>query len=165
MTVSVIVEDDNWHKLSELEHLAESAVESVLHHEHRPPGQSSVTVLFTNNEEMASLNSTWRGKPKPTNVLSFPAPAGQPLLEGETKPLGDIVLASGVVSSEAASQGKSLEFHVTHLIVHGCLHLLGYDHESDAEAGEMEAIEVEILAELGYPNPYLAEGFAPDRAE
>jgi probable rRNA maturation factor len=71
--------------------------------------------------------------------------------------LGDIVLASGVVAGEAAAQGKSLAFHVTHLIVHGCLHLLGYDHESsEAEAGKMEAIEVEILAELGYPNPYIS---------
>lgn len=162
MTVSVLVEDENWNKLPELKALAKTAVELVLHRNGRSADQLSVTVLFTNDAEMTSLNSTWRGKPRPTNVLSFPASTNQSLPEDEPEPLGDIVLASGVVASEAEAQGKSLEFHTTHLIVHGCLHLLGYDHELDAEAGKMEAIEVEILAELGYPNPYLAAGASPD---
>lgn len=157
-----MVEDESWNKLPELEQLTNAAVESVLRHECRLIDRSSVTVLFTNDEEMASLNSAWRGKPKPTNVLSFPALANQPIPNGEPKPLGDIVLASGVVAREADAQGKSLEFHVTHLIVHGCLHLLGYDHGEETQAGEMEAVEVEILAELGYPNPYLAQGVSPD---
>jgi probable rRNA maturation factor len=162
MTVSVMVEVESWNKRPEIEQLTITAVESVLRHEGRSIDRSSVTVLFTNDEEMTSLNSAWLGKPTPTNVLSFPAPASQPVPEGESEPLGDIVLASGVVASEAEAQGKSLEFHVTHLIVHGCLHLLGYDHEAETQAGKMEAVEVEILAELGYPNPYLAGGVSPD---
>lgn len=162
MTVLVMVEDESWNKLPGLEHLTRTAVESVLRHEGRSTGRSSVTVLFTNDEEMASLNRTWRGKSKPTNVLSFPVLASQSIPEGEAAPLGDIALAGGVVAGEAKAQGKSLEFHATHLIVHGCLHLLGYDHESEAEAGKMEAVEVEILAELGHPNPYLAGDIAPD---
>jgi probable rRNA maturation factor len=162
MSVSVMVEDESWNKLPGLKRLTTTAIESVLHRNGRSLDRSSVTVLFTNDGEMASLNQAWRGKPRPTNVLSFPAPANQPVPEGEAEPLGDIVLASGVVAREAEAQGKSLEFHVTHLIVHGCLHLLGHDHGEETQAGKMEAIEVEILAELGYSNPYLAEGVSPD---
>ncbi|MBB3872730.1 rRNA maturation RNase YbeY [Brevundimonas mediterranea] len=110
-----------------------------------------VVVLLTDDEAVRELNARFRDKDRPTNVLSFPAP------ESAAPHLGDIVLAYGVCASEAQAQGKSLSDHLSHLIVHGVLHLLGRDHEDDAEAEEMEAEEREILAELGVADPYAAE--------
>ena len=110
-----------------------------------------VVVLLTDDEGVRELNARFRDKDRPTNVLSFPAP------ESAAPHLGDIVLAYGVCASEAQAQGKSLSDHLSHLIVHGVLHLLGRDHEDDAEAEEMEAEEREILAELGVADPYAAE--------
>ena len=103
---------------------------------------------------MAAINAEWRGKDKPTNVLSFPAPRDIPIPAGESRPLGDIVLAYGVIAREAEEQGKTLRAHVAHLMVHGTLHLLGYDHETDVEAEEMEALETSILKGLGITDPY-----------
>lgn len=103
---------------------------------------------------MRSLNCAFRGKDKPTNVLSFPAgdvaglPADAPL------PLGDIVICAGVVGAEAAAQGKTEDDHWAHMLVHGTLHLLGFDHETDAEAADMEALETRILGEHGIADPY-----------
>ncbi len=103
---------------------------------------------------MRALNAGWRGKDKPTNVLSFPAsPAAAP---GAALPpmLGDIVLAAETVFGEAALDGKPVEHHLSHLIVHGLLHLLGYDHETDGQAEAMEAVERRALARLAIPDPY-----------
>ena len=97
------------------------------------------------------LNARFRDKDKPTNVLSFPAP------ESAAPHLGDVVLAYGVCAAEAEAQGKTLSDHLSHLVVHGVLHLLGRDHEDDAEAEEMEAEEREILAGIGVADPYAAE--------
>jgi len=112
-------------------------------------------IVLTDNSEQRALNRTWRGKDAPTNVLSFstadPAqkpPPGAPIL------LGDVVLACETVVREAAEQRKPLADHLSHLVVHGVLHLLGFDHESDSEAAIMEAREIEILAGLGVPAPY-----------
>ena len=96
----------------------------------------------------------WRGQGKPTNVLSFPTPADLPVPQGEARPLGDIVLARGVIAREAIEQGKTLRDHTVHLIVHGTLHLLGFDHEADDDALEMEALEMSILKGLGISDPY-----------
>lgn len=121
---------------------------------------AEISVRLTNDAEVHQLNNAYRGKDKPTNVLSFPQM--EPSLiealslddEGEVL-LGDIVLASGVVAREAEEKQVSVERHVIHLIVHGILHLLGYDHEQgDEEAEAMEAIEREALADLGIPDPY-----------
>lgn len=113
-----------------------------------------LAVVFTNNTEMQELNDRFRGKNIPTNVLSFPADmdALQPVEQDII--LGDIILAYGVVAEEAAAQGKPFAHHMTHMIVHGLLHLLGYDHMHDAEAEEMEAYERRILADFGIPDPY-----------
>jgi len=110
-----------------------------------------LTVRFSSDEEVRALNAQFRGKDAPTNVLSFPA--GE-VPEGEPQPLGDIILARETVVREAGEQGKTVAAHTCHLILHGMLHLLGYDHGTDAEADEMEAIECAVLAGLGVADPY-----------
>lgn len=113
-------------------------------------------VAFTGDAEVRLLNAQYRGKDKPTNVLSFAAaPLRQGLVPAETpRFLGDIVLAAETVAAEAAEQGVSLAHHIQHLVVHGVLHLLGFDHETDADATGMEARERLILASLGIADPY-----------
>lgn len=111
----------------------------------------SLTIRLVDEAESQSLNRDYRGKDYPTNVLSFPfaPPPGMPRLH-----LGDLVICVPVVVREAAEQGKPLEAHWAHLVIHGCLHLLGFDHIDDDEAVEMEALERRLLAGLGYPDPY-----------
>ena len=118
---------------------------------------AEVTVRVVDRDEIAELNRQFRGKEGPTNVLSFPfeAPPGV-----EMPLLGDVVVCAAVVAAEAAEQGKDLEAHWAHLTVHGCLHLIGYDHVETDEAEQMEALERAILAGLGYPDPYEAEAAA-----
>jgi probable rRNA maturation factor len=111
--------------------------------------EPALAVLLTDDAEMRALNAQWRGQDKPTNVLSFPAPDGFGL--------GDIALGHETVAREAAAQGKSLAAHTAHLLVHGFLHLLGYDHEGDGDAAEMEARERAILSVLGIADPYVVE--------
>ncbi|WP_048645313.1 rRNA maturation RNase YbeY [Nitratireductor soli] len=113
----------------------------------------SVSLLFTDDDEIREINRQWRGKDKPTNVLSFPA--AQPAIAGPvSSSLGDIVIAYETVAREAGEEARSFEDHLTHLIVHGFLHLLGYDHETDEEAEEMEALERNILESLAIADPY-----------
>jgi probable rRNA maturation factor len=112
---------------------------------------TGLTLRLTSAAEMASLNQQYRGKAYATNVLSFPLEFP---LESGIPYIGDIVICPEVVAREAAEQGKPLEAHYAHLTVHGVLHLLGYDHETEDEAVEMETLETQILARLGYPDPY-----------
>ncbi|MCY1523381.1 Endoribonuclease YbeY [compost metagenome] len=113
---------------------------------------SELTIRLVDEPEGRELNHTWRHKDYATNVLSFPADVPDELLDIPL--LGDLVICAPVVAREAAEQGKALEAHWAHLVIHGCLHLLGYDHIEDEEAEEMEALERELLAELGHPDPY-----------
>lgn len=115
---------------------------------------AEVTVRLVDDAESHALNLTYRGKDKSTNVLSFPfeAPPGI-----ELPLLGDLVICRQVVEQEAREQSKPLEAHWAHMVVHGSLHLLGYDHIEDDEAEEMEALETEIMLALGYADPYIAE--------
>ena len=115
-----------------------------------PAASGEVSVVLTDDAAMQKLNREWRGLDKPTNVLSFPAAPGAaaPTL------LGDIVIAYETVAREAAAEGKLFADHVAHLAVHGFLHLLGYDHDSDARAEEMERLETRILARLDVPDPH-----------
>jgi probable rRNA maturation factor len=117
-----------------------------------------LSVTLTSDEHVRELNAKWRNKDKPTNVLSFPMAdeldLGRANVSGMELLLGDIVLAHGVCESEAAEKGVPLEQHATHLMVHGTLHLLGYDHHKDSEAADMEAREVRALERLGIANPY-----------
>jgi probable rRNA maturation factor len=113
--------------------------------------EAEVSVYIVDDEESQELNAQYRGKDKPTNVLSFPADLPE---EVEIPLLGDLVVCAPVVEREAAEQGKTLAAHWAHMLVHGSLHLLGYDHIEDTEAEAMEALETRIIIELGFPAPY-----------
>jgi probable rRNA maturation factor len=113
-----------------------------------------VSVRVVDEAEMQTLNRRFRGQDKTTNVLSFPAADVQGLPSDAETPLGDIVVCAAVVGAEAAQQGKSLSDHWAHMLVHGTLHLLGFDHVRDADADAMEGLEVRVLEEFGIGNPY-----------
>jgi len=113
----------------------------------------TVDLLYTSDEEVRGLNARWRGKDKPTDILSFPAMGLAP--PGEPVHVGDLVLACETTLGDAAGLGRPPEAHVAHLLIHGLLHLAGYDHEREAEAVEMEGMEARLLGELGYPDPYV----------
>ena len=117
------------------------------------PVDRSISVLFTNDDRMALLNATWRRKEGPTNVLSFPAPAMTKSPES-ARSLGDIVLGFETVTKEATGSHLTLADYISHLLVHGLLHLMGYDHQEDARAEAMEALEAVVLAKLGIADPY-----------
>lgn len=110
--------------------------------------QGEVSVLLTDDAEIQTLNRDWRGKDKPTDVLSFPA------AEIDRPFLGDIAVALQTTQKDASARGISLDQHLSHLLIHGFLHLLGHDHKDDTEAAEMEALEIAALASLGWPDPY-----------
>lgn len=145
--VDVIVEDDSWDALKGKTRQVQSCLDAALAEigEGHP---GVVAVLLTGDVSVAEMNARFRGKSGPTNVLSFPA------VGGAENQLGDIALAWGVVEQEALAKGISVENHLSHLIVHGFLHLQGYDHLTDAEAEEMEGIERRALARLGIADPY-----------
>lgn len=112
---------------------------------------SEMTIRIVDTEESQTLNNTYRGKDKPTNVLSFPADLPD---EVNIPLLGDLVVCAQIVSDEANSQGKTIHAHWAHMVIHGTLHLLGYDHENDDDAHIMENLETSLLDSLGFPNPY-----------
>lgn len=151
----ILVDSDvseDWDSKTDWPALAERAVRAAVAHSVYPDlAGTEVSVKFTSDDEVRALNAAWRGKDKPTNVLSFPmadTPEDAPML-------GDIVLARGVCAREAEANSVAMETHATHLVVHGTLHLLGYDHETgDADAEEMEEIERKALASLGMADPY-----------
>ncbi|HXP05455.1 MAG TPA: rRNA maturation RNase YbeY [Stellaceae bacterium] len=155
LAVEVTIPCPLWvHVCADAAALAATAARLALLRSEAPPA-SVVDVTLTDDAAQRALNHTWRGKDASTNVLAFPAadptippPDGAPLL------LGDVILAYETVSREAEEQHKPLADHLRHLVVHGVLHLLGYDHIETAGAAAMEAREIAILAELGVPNPY-----------
>ena len=119
----------------------------------------TASLLFTSDDEVHALNREWRGKDRPTNVLSFPMLEREELValdpDGPPEMLGDLALAHGTCAREAAEKGIALEAHAAHLIVHGLLHLAGHDHvDSDEQAEAMEALEIKALAQMGIPDPY-----------
>jgi len=164
MMLEVAVEsDEEWDSSSAWDDLARRAAIAAIAESEYPelatsPRTVEISVRLTGDDEVRALNSQWRGKDKPTNVLSFPLAEaddlGEPTLSVPELLLGDIVLAKGVCQAEAADKGVTVEDHATHLLVHGTLHLLGYDHHQDSEAADMESREVRALARLGIANPY-----------
>ncbi|HEX2725627.1 MAG TPA: rRNA maturation RNase YbeY [Beijerinckiaceae bacterium] len=151
--LEVIIENGEWASLGDADALARRAVDAALAvAANAPRDPLEISVLLSDDASVRDLNRRWRGLDKPTNVLSFPASA--PPLPGGARPLGDLVLAWETVAREAKEEGKLVADHLTHLVVHGTLHLLGYDHETEHEAETMEAREIEALARLGIANPY-----------
>jgi probable rRNA maturation factor len=144
--ITIRITDSAWRELAAIQARIRKATGLTLRRA-QPDREHALTILLMSDGAIRQLNSHYRGKDKPTNVLSFPA-AGTPGY------LGDIALAHGVTAKEANKSGKPVEDHAVHLAVHGVLHLLGYDHEAAADAATMEALEIEILAELGIGNPY-----------
>lgn len=151
--IDIMVEAGNWPDEPALETLVRKSVEAGWSVLGLKSADSELSAVFTDDASIQLLNAEWRGKDKPTNVLSFPA---FPVKAGSQPGpmLGDIVIARETVEREALEEGKPLENHLTHLVVHGFLHLLGYDHETDEEAEEMEGKEREILHALAIPDPY-----------
>ncbi len=130
-------------------------VDTALAEVNNTPNQDfELTIRLVNSEESQQLNSQYRGKDKATNVLSFPFEVPDGI---ELNLLGDLIICIEVMKEEAQSQNKTLFDHWAHLVIHGCLHLVGFDHISDSEALEMEAIEITVLAKLGIDNPYLEQ--------
>lgn len=153
LTVTVEIADGDWTDLEDPESLIARAVAAAARHAGRALA-GEVAVRLSDDDEVAALNRAWRGKPAATNVLSFPAfrPPGLPARE--TAPLGDIVLAAGVVAAEAGARGIPLADHCAHLVIHGLLHLAGHRHDDDAGAAAMRAAEVAALGELAIADPY-----------
>ncbi|MEM9344442.1 MAG: rRNA maturation RNase YbeY [Pseudomonadota bacterium] len=150
--IEVLVEDARWEALDDL---AVQSIGAALRHVGLDPEAWEVSVLACDDARIAELNEAFRGKAGPTNVLSWPSEERDGLPEAGSDPeLGDIALAYDTCRAEAEAAGLPFSHHVAHLLVHGTLHLLGYDHEDDAGAERMERTEVAILATLGISDPY-----------
>ena len=152
--IEVILEDDRWEALG-LEALCAPAAQAALAITGRVPTGFEIALMGCDDARIAALNKDFRGKEAATNVLSWPASETPPMQGGTPEiELGDIAIAYETCHREAEEKGISVQDHVTHLVIHGILHLLGYDHILDAEAEEMEALEIKALAKLGISNPY-----------
>jgi probable rRNA maturation factor len=144
--IDVVVEEPKWRQVPGFPAKLKRAVMLALARGSKKKSLPPLTLLLTKDVRLRELNAQFRGKDKPTNVLSFPA--------SEAGYLGDVAVAYSVAAAEAKAEGKKLADHAIHLAVHGALHLLGYDHQRDKDARIMEALEIEILAELGIADPY-----------
>jgi len=159
MIVETLIEAEGWDRaLPELPGIAETAARAALTSAGRDPARWTLCLLACDDARIAALNAAHRGRAAPTNVLSWPAYA---VLPPDAAPgavprhLGDLALALETVAAEAGAASIPLKDHAMHLILHGCLHLLGHDHATEAEAAVMEGIETRVLAELGIGDPYL----------
>lgn len=162
MLTEIMIEDVRWQEVG-LTPLAESAALTTLTHLGLDPSDWAIGMLACDDARIAVLNNDFRGRPTPTNVLSWPSEARgsdtpgmrpDPPVRGVDPDLGDIAIAYDTCKREAESTGKSMDDHVTHLLVHAVLHLLGYDHVRDRDATMMEATEIAILGKLGISDPY-----------
>jgi len=156
--IDIHVEAGNWAEaLPGFEALCQRAVEAAVSRSGDVSGEVEVSVLLSDDDAIQVLNRDWRGKDKPTNVLSFPASDDDLLPPGAPVMLGDIAVALQTTRREAEEMNKPLADHFCHLMVHGMLHLLGFDHETEVQADQMEPLEIEILSGLNIASPY------PDR--
>jgi probable rRNA maturation factor len=154
LDAEIVIEDDRWCADPSLVQAAEEAVAALARQNLAVLERTSAaTVLLSDDAHIMRLNADFRGKPAPTNVLSFPSPP-QAMAPGSPPYLGDVIIARETVEREAAEQAISVAHHLQHLTIHGLLHLLGYDHETDADAAVMEALETRVLASLGVADPY-----------
>ncbi|MGP9822432.1 rRNA maturation RNase YbeY [Salinarimonas sp. NSM] len=151
LTLDLTIEAGPWDALGDVEGVCARAAEAALVVA-GVEGLVALELLLTDDDAMRDINREWRRIDKPTNVLSFPA-APTPGFPGP-RPLGDVVLAFETLAREAREEGKTLADHASHLLAHGVLHCLGYDHETDAAAEEMEALETRAMALIGVPDPY-----------
>ena len=145
LTVDIKIDENKWRKIKNIKDFTKKIITDITESVDIKKFQE-ISIYYTNNKTIEELNTKYRGIKKPTNVLSFPA--GLPLL-------GDIVLSYEYIDTECKQQNKTLEAHVTHMILHGLLHLLEYNHATDEDADTMENIEINILKILGYENPYI----------
>jgi probable rRNA maturation factor len=165
LTVDILIESEAWRMLPDAEDIVRRAIVFAAVSSARIcPRDAALSVLLCDDATIAALNGRWRGQEKPTNVLSFPAlpPQGAatggkaPKQASKQAPLGDIAIAYETLLREARESSKTPSAHLSHLVVHGFLHLLGYDHETDDEAERMERLERDILARIGVADPYAA---------
>ncbi len=147
---------DCWQAEPDAEAIIHRAIATAAEFVTADVGESEVAVMLTDDAGIRTLNSNWRGIDKPTNVLSFPAlqPTGRRAAGDAPRMLGDIAIAYETTRKEADEGETPFDHHLGHLAIHGFLHLIGYDHEKDGEAEAMEALEREILSQLGIPDPY-----------
>jgi probable rRNA maturation factor len=160
----VLVVAECWQTEADAEAVIHRAIAAAAEIANADHGEAELAVMLTDDDGIRTLNSNWRGIDKPTNVLSFPAlqPTGPVGPDDAPRMLGDIAIAYQTTRKEADDEQKPFEHHLSHLAVHGYLHLIGYDHENDADAEIMESLETEILAQLGIPDPYADRD--PDKA-
>jgi probable rRNA maturation factor len=158
MTVScdILIDDPRWTDRMDVETVVNSVVEKALQvTKVRLSHEAEASFTFADDRRIHELNAIWRQKDFPTNVLSFPATEGAAL---HTSPLlGDVVLAYETIAREAIDEGKAFAHHAAHMIAHGFLHLIGFDHQDDAQADEMEGVESKVLSTLGIPDPWAPE--------
>ena len=152
----VLVVADGWQSEPDAEAVIHRAIAAAAEIARADVGDAELAIMLTDDAGIRTLNQNWRGIDKPTNVLSFPAlqPSGPHGPDDAPRMLGDIAIAFETTRREADEEQKPFDHHLSHLAVHGFLHLIGYDHENDSDAEAMESLETEILAQLGIPDPY-----------
>lgn len=154
LDITIIPETDRWQAaLPNYIPIIENVVEITLLEVGHPLNNTELSVVLADDEFLQRFNAQYRGKDHPTNVLSFPADKSVEFADNIDN-LGDILISLSTLEWEATEQGKSLESHFKHMLIHGVLHLLGYDHQADDEAEKMENLEITILQSLGIENPY-----------
>jgi probable rRNA maturation factor len=161
----ILVVAECWQTEPDAEAVIQRAIEAAAGIADADVGDAELAIMLTDDTGIRTLNSNWRGIDKPTNVLSFPAlqPTGPAGPDDAPRMLGDIAIAYQTTRSEADAEHKPFDHHLSHLAVHGFLHLIGYDHEKDDDAEAMETLEQEILAQLGIPDPYADRDLHSDR--
>ena len=152
----VLIVAECWATEADAEAIVHRAIETAASMVEADTGDAELAVMLTDDSGIRTLNKNWRGQDKPTNVLSFPAlqPTGSATSDDVPRMLGDIAIAYQTTRKEADDEQKPFDHHLSHLAVHGFLHLIGYDHEKDDDAEAMESLEREILAQLSIPDPY-----------
>jgi probable rRNA maturation factor len=157
ISIDLRIEDARWNALGDIEALSARALEAAAK---RTGEAGEVAVLLTNDAEMRALNKQWRQIDKATDVLSFPSDG--PQIPGEPRHLGDIAIGHETAMHDAETMNRPFDGHFSHLLIHGFLHLIGYDHIEPEDAAVMEPLEADILAQLGWPDPYATGPYAPD---